>query len=465
MNVSRRRARPPSAAQGARAGGAKVRSNELARSASRRCSSGAHDREDFARDARRDRRDARPRRRKTPISSCFPRRRSRATCSATLELTTRQSRARSSRLRDIARETRTVIVAGVALRDGRAAAQRRRRHRRRRFDRGTRRQDLPLALRSARGSSRATESHRSTRRSARSACSSAPTAAFRRSRAHWSTAARKCSSCRRPGSRADAIRTRSRTCRPTLLARVRARENGVPFVAANKCGIERGMVAYCGKSQIVDADGDVLAIARTARAADAERRPSRSDGRERPRAAAPPVAEVTSARRRRRASRSRPMRFPPTRTAPRTSSAATSPSAARWTLPARRSIDLPCAARRRRRRVRSRRSRRLPARRIRRGRHGRSHAAPRVDRTARARARARAAHVRHRFRPAPRRRAFAVDPDGAVIAGTFDGYRLASFALDPRRTAETTVAPGTDVADGLERVAAIVEHEKAASQP
>jgi hypothetical protein len=55
------------------------------------------------------------------------------------------------------------------------------------------------------------------------------------------------------------------------------------------------------------------------------------------------------------------------------------------------------------------------------------------------------------------RRSYVVDPDGAVIAGTFDEYRLASFTLDPRRTAQTTVAPGTDVADGLERVAAILE--------
>ena len=37
-----------------------------------------------------------------------------------------------------------------------------------------------------------------------------------------------------------------------LLGRVRAYENRVPFVAANKCGSELGMVAYCGKSQIVD---------------------------------------------------------------------------------------------------------------------------------------------------------------------------------------------------------------------
>ena len=37
-----------------------------------------------------------------------------------------------------------------------------------------------------------------------------------------------------------------------LLARVRAYENGVPFVAANKCGVELGIALYCGKSQIVD---------------------------------------------------------------------------------------------------------------------------------------------------------------------------------------------------------------------
>ena len=53
-------------------------------------------------------------------------------------------------------------------------------------------------------------------------------------------------------------------------------------------------------------------------------------------------------------------------------------------------------------------------------------------------------------------RAFAVDPDGAVIAGTFDGYRLASFTLDSRKTADTTVAPGSDIVEGLDRVAAIV---------
>ncbi|MFZ0362618.1 MAG: carbon-nitrogen hydrolase family protein, partial [Candidatus Cybelea sp.] len=46
-----------------------------------------------------------------------------------------------------------------------------------------------------------------------------------------------------------------------LLARVRAYENGVPFIAANKCGSELGMVAYCGKSQIVDSCGEIVALA------------------------------------------------------------------------------------------------------------------------------------------------------------------------------------------------------------
>jgi len=54
------------------------------------------------------------------------------------------------------------------------------------------------------------------------------------------------------------------------------------------------------------------------------------------------------------------------------------------------------------------------------------------------------------------RRAYAVDPDGAIVAGTFDGYTLASFSLDARKTFETTLAPGTDVAAGIEYIAPLV---------
>jgi len=46
-----------------------------------------------------------------------------------------------------------------------------------------------------------------------------------------------------------------------LLARIRAKENAVPFVAANKCGVERACVAYCGKSQIIEAAGTTVSVA------------------------------------------------------------------------------------------------------------------------------------------------------------------------------------------------------------
>ena len=46
-----------------------------------------------------------------------------------------------------------------------------------------------------------------------------------------------------------------------LLAQTRARENAVPFVAANKCGTEARLAKYCGKSQIIDHRGTRLAMA------------------------------------------------------------------------------------------------------------------------------------------------------------------------------------------------------------
>ena len=48
-------------------------------------------------------------------------------------------------------------------------------------------------------------------------------------------------------------------------------------------------------------------------------------------------------------------------------------------------------------------------------------------------------------------RAYAVDPDGAIVCGTYADYRVASFTFDPARTRQTLVAPGTDVLNGLER--------------
>jgi hypothetical protein len=53
------------------------------------------------------------------------------------------------------------------------------------------------------------------------------------------------------------------------------------------------------------------------------------------------------------------------------------------------------------------------------------------------------------------RRAFAVDPDGAVICGTFAGFDLAAFTFDRGRTDAWQIAPHTDVRAALEGVAAI----------
>jgi len=42
-----------------------------------------------------------------------------------------------------------------------------------------------------------------------------------------------------------------------------------------------------------------------------------------------------------------------------------------------------------------------------------------------------------------------------LIAGTFDGFALASFVYDPARTRATLVAPTTDVLVGLRSAEAI----------
>lgn len=43
----------------------------------------------------------------------------------------------------------------------------------------------------------------------------------------------------------------------------RAWENRLPAVAANKVGFEEGVLAYCGRSVVLDADGDRVAVARS----------------------------------------------------------------------------------------------------------------------------------------------------------------------------------------------------------
>ncbi len=242
-----------------------------------------------------------------------------------------------------------------------------------------------------------------------------------------------------------------------LLARVRARENGVPFVAANKCGTELGMVAYCGKSQVVNAAGDVVAIAP-----------------ERDAAIVTAVVDIGD---------SRPYRSPVAQPAPRATVAENSMRIAISFDPLPADID-----------------KRLEmlddAHAIAPGAPERFTALDRVIPTVEAGdddvldpaglveyrragyrlfvwttsgdpawveriARARALELRVYAIVLSRaeRRAYAIDPDGVVVCGTFDGFTLASFPLDPRKTMETNVAPGTDVHDGLGRIAALVREE------
>jgi predicted amidohydrolase len=237
-----------------------------------------------------------------------------------------------------------------------------------------------------------------------------------------------------------------------LLARVRAFENRVPFVAANKCGSELGMVAYCGKSQIVDSTGEILAIA-------GEREPGRVN------------ASIALAGER-----------------PRRTRVEHPPAPARCTVPLRLAISYeplptdiderlellddayaiapndPARA--------AALARAVPVASVdddvvadpgglvpyRRAGYGLICWSTGIGEPWSVRlARARALELRLFLVvfDAALRRAFAVDPDGTIVAGTFDGFRIASFLFDPRKVMETSVAPGTDIAAGLERIEAI----------
>jgi predicted amidohydrolase len=240
-----------------------------------------------------------------------------------------------------------------------------------------------------------------------------------------------------------------------LLARVRAYENGVPFVAANKCGAELGMVAYCGKSQIIDAAGEVVAIA-------SERNPQ-----------AVRATITTGVPHPHRAGTECPAsRAAVSRTVRLAISFEPLPSDIDERL---RLLDCDFALAPNDQARFDALDGAVPSRALRDdlvldpgGLVGYRRAgyalfswttrlgAPWCDRFARARALELRCYVVVFSEVA--RRAFAVDPDGTVVAGTFDGFRLASFSFDGRKTLESGVAPGTDVAEGLERTARIVEH-------
>ncbi|HEV3154972.1 MAG TPA: carbon-nitrogen hydrolase family protein [Candidatus Baltobacteraceae bacterium] len=236
-----------------------------------------------------------------------------------------------------------------------------------------------------------------------------------------------------------------------LLVRVRARENGVPFVAANKCGVELGCVAYSGKSQIVASDGSVAAIASQNEeqfvCSDVQAgalnipRPPLGEARTMQRDGAPvsPVRIAIAAD----DLRDEPVMEDRLRIVE--AQVLVMPES---TYPAAGNQDVPLVF------VDDRivlDPRGLAAYRL----NGVDLA---VWKSAVelpwlvAFARARALELRmYVIAIQPRGRAFAVDPDGAVVCGTFGGYRIASFTYDPARARQTLVAPGTDVRAGLER--------------
>jgi predicted amidohydrolase len=240
-----------------------------------------------------------------------------------------------------------------------------------------------------------------------------------------------------------------------LLGRVRAYENRVPFVAANKCGVELGMVAYCGKSQIVGAGGEMLSLAGQyepetlhATVELGDRRPTR----------VPPPQPARRAKLCERSLRIAISFDPLPEDIDRRLElldddyAISSESAERLAL-LDRAIPVACT---------DDATALDPAGLVAYRRAGyplicwtTDVAGEWTERIARARALELRIYLVVFDRTV--RRAFAVDPDGVVLAGTFADYRLASFSLDPRKTLQTAVAPGTDIGEGLERVAALTE--------
>ena len=234
-----------------------------------------------------------------------------------------------------------------------------------------------------------------------------------------------------------------------VMINIRARENGVPLIAANKIGVERRSTAYCGKSAIVAADGSF--VARAAQDADEILRGSVAIGsrlvtRD---ATIPPVARGVE-----RTPLDGSLRIAIA------SKSDTSLHELAATTDAQLVID--------------------PATRA------RSHEMALVDDEAMLDPRAlvgpRLAGVRlfiwhasigaawvkpyARTRAAELRayvvvldtldrHAFAVDPDGTIVCGTYDGYELAAFTFERARTEAWLVAPYTNVRATLEAVAEI----------
>jgi predicted amidohydrolase len=241
-----------------------------------------------------------------------------------------------------------------------------------------------------------------------------------------------------------------------LMVGVRARENGVPFVAANKCGFERESVAYCGKSALVDAWGGFAARATDRNEeivfAELEVGAARDDIS---RHTLPPVRDRRSAVARTR------IAFTCSRNATEIAAfeeTATEADAGAmlWAegqgegeieVAGVRALSIGSDTLRAPRAL-------VPARLagidlfVARS-SGGDGAWPLAF------ARTRAAELRAYVVLFGDDRACAIDPDGVVIAGTFEGLRMAAFGYDGSRTAATMVAPATDVLVGLRTAEAI----------
>lgn len=229
-----------------------------------------------------------------------------------------------------------------------------------------------------------------------------------------------------------------------LMARVRAYENRVPLVAANKCGTEGGFVAYCGKSQIVDADGETVAMAgerepETCRAevtigAPAPHRVATPHPQRRQAGAAARIA-ITAERLRDGDARALDLLDADAALAPGDTARLAALDAL---VPAFAADDATV---------------RDPGGLVpyRLAGYGlvvwETHSDAWTMRLARTRALELRLYVVVFDRA--NARAFAIDPDGAVVCGTFGEYRIASFAFDPRKVAQTLVAPRTDILEGL----------------
>lgn len=254
-----------------------------------------------------------------------------------------------------------------------------------------------------------------------------------------------------------------------FMAQVRARENGVPLIAANKVGVEAHAVAYCGKSAIIDGWGTVMAQAgqydeTTLHAQLRVGAGPALSSRSLIERAVPPPAPRERLRLAISADSDTAALDALTRIAQFSDvDVVIAPCSLKGPLPvwdcsaADDAVDVrddlafarvsteamldPTA---------------LVAPRLR----GVdlfvwTPAAPFEERWQIAFARTRAAELRAYVVVVDRvltHRAFAVDPDGTVVCGTFGDLRLAQFAYDRARSGATTVVPRTDVLAGLRAV-------------